>query len=97
MRWNRTSSARFFLLLLLILLTTFSIMSVEARKNHGKKSKMHHDQHKKQKNNKGNVTPPGTSYSPASTNTTIFDVLSFGAMGDGISDDSKVNIILSPS
>ncbi|KAL3501158.1 hypothetical protein ACH5RR_035607 [Cinchona calisaya] len=76
-------------------------MSVEARKDHGKKQKMHHDQYKKLKNKKGNVSPPERSHdipTPAAaqpplpyfpTDSTIFDVLSFGAMGDGVSDDSK--------
>ncbi|XP_027152626.1 polygalacturonase At1g48100-like [Coffea eugenioides] len=95
MKRNRNSSAYFFLLFSLILLFAFSTLSVEARKSQGQK--MHRGQHKKHKNHKGNVTsPPRRSripaHAPASppiTESTIFDVLSFGAKGDGICDDSK--------
>lgn len=102
MKRNRNSSAYFFLLFSLILLFAFSTLSVEAGKYHGQK--MHRGQHKKQKNHKGNVTPPRRSripaHAPASppisypTESTFFDVLSFGAKGDGTCDDSKVNILL---
>ena len=82
--------------IIFLLFITSSITSVEGRKHHVKKGKTH--KHKKDKNNKGNSTAPDSSPAPASlpgygyypTGSNIFDVLSFGAKGDGVSDDSKV-------
>ncbi|XVF85024.1 hypothetical protein PTKIN_Ptkin17bG0085300 [Pterospermum kingtungense] len=79
---------------IMFLLIIASITSVEGRKNHVKKGKSH--KHKKDKN-KGNSTAPDSSPAPAPlpghdsypTGSKIFDVLSFGAKGDGVSDDSE--------
>lgn len=75
--------------------TTYAIISVEARKHHGKKSKPH--KHLKDKSDHGNARKvPGPAPTPLPSDgsypasSTIFDVLSFGAKGDGISDDSQV-------
>lgn len=76
-------------------------MSVEARKHHTKKSKPR--PHKHQKDKHGPEPEPDSRFpSPAPaplprygsynrTKSSIFDVLSFGAKGDGVSDDTKVN------
>ncbi|OIS98331.1 PREDICTED: polygalacturonase At1g48100 [Nicotiana attenuata] len=98
MKKNYKHSPLIFLLaLLLIFFTTFTMVSVEARKHHTKKSKIHH---KHRKNGGGNKAP-GCSETPSPTPTPapshgfypteppIFDILSFGAKGDGVSDDSK--------
>ncbi|KAF5746583.1 polygalacturonase [Tripterygium wilfordii] len=86
----------------LVVFTTFSVVSVEARKHHNKnKSKPHHDNHQKKRsgngnnnnnNNNNNAPPDHDSFvnpSPAPTQSTVFNVLSFGAKGDGVSDDSQ--------
>ncbi|XP_004239337.3 polygalacturonase At1g48100 [Solanum lycopersicum] len=77
-----------FIFLLLIFATT---ISVDARKHyHTKKSKIHH---KHKKNNGG---APNCSSSPfpshgfyPTNGSPIFNILSFGAKGDGVSDDTK--------
>lgn len=85
-------------LLLLIIFTAFSINCVDARKHHSKKSRSHSKHHKHRSGNGKNAPdsenppapaplPPSISYPPQSR---IFDVLSFGGKGDGVSDDSKV-------
>ncbi|BFG16377.1 hypothetical protein CerSpe_026510 [Prunus speciosa] len=67
--------------------------SVEARKNHTKKNKPHkHHQGKgaTSGNNTHNSHLPGPAPAPPHPQqSTIFPVLSFGAKGDGVSDDSK--------
>lgn len=99
MRRNDKSSLLFVLIFLLILSVTFSIMSVEARKHHTKKSKPRPHKHQKDKHG---PEPDSRFPSPAPaplphygsynrTKSSIFDVLSFGAKGDGVSDDTKVN------
>lgn len=70
------------ILVLAVVLTTFSVISVEARKNHSKKGKTH--KHQKQRNSHRAPTP---DYGNSSN---IFNVFNFGAKGDGVSDDSKV-------
>ncbi|PHT68289.1 hypothetical protein T459_27776 [Capsicum annuum] len=98
----RHSSFVFLLILLLIFSTAFSIVSVEARKHHTRKSEIQHKHRKRQKNGSGNkATNYSNSPSPAPsptptpshgfypTQSPIFDILSFGAKGDGVSDDTK--------
>ncbi|KAF8390456.1 hypothetical protein HHK36_024982 [Tetracentron sinense] len=87
------------LLFLLVFLIAFPTMSIEARKNHQKKSRVHKNQkQRKSGNDKNSPGPdhiPGPAPAPAPyygsypTQSRIFDVLSFGAKGDGVSDDSK--------
>ncbi|KAF3642236.1 Polygalacturonase [Capsicum annuum] len=77
-------------------------VSVEARKHHTRKSEIQHKHRKRQKNGSGNkATNYSNSPSPAPsptptpshgfypTQSPIFDILSFGAKGDGVSDDTK--------
>lgn len=92
----RHSSFIFFLVLVLIFATAFSIISVDARKHHSKKSKIHHKHRKQQRNGGGNSAPNcsnplSPAPSPTPTQSHIFAILSFGAKGDGVSDDTKVN------
>ncbi|XP_028085446.1 polygalacturonase At1g48100 [Camellia sinensis] len=68
------------LFFLVIFLFTFSIISVESRKNQERKSRAH--KQRKQRNDNG----PDSANFPGPA---IFDVFSFGAKGDGVSDDSK--------
>lgn len=77
------------LIIFVIVIIFFSTFSVEARKNHSKKSKA--QKHQKQKN--GHHAAPSPNYGNAST---IFNVLTFGANGDGVTDDSKVHIYIMP-
>ncbi|KAG5604680.1 hypothetical protein H5410_026172 [Solanum commersonii] len=99
----RHTSFIFLFVLLLIFATTFSIISVDARKHHHtKKSKIHHKHKKQQKNGDGNKAPnctnspsPALSPSPSPshgfypTQSPIFNIISFGAKGDGVTDDTK--------
>ncbi|XP_050276598.1 polygalacturonase At1g48100 [Quercus robur] len=81
------------LLFLFFMVTLFSKISVEARNNHTRNSKTH--KHQKDKSGNGNTHFPspapaplphrGSNPNPSSS----FDLFSFGAKGDGISDDSK--------
>ncbi|KAF3592844.1 hypothetical protein DY000_02025332 [Brassica cretica] len=71
----------------IIIAAAISTISVEGRKHHVKRIKPKHRRHSKD-------TPTG-SPTPApypSTHDGVFDILSFGAKGDGISDDSKALI-----
>ncbi|KAL2233639.1 UNVERIFIED_CONTAM: Polygalacturonase [Sesamum indicum] len=95
MKKAKTSSLVFLFLLWLFVLTALSTISIEARKNHGKKSKMH----KSKRHNQN--SPPNRANSPASapaplpqfgtypTQSRVFNILSFGAKANGVSDDSK--------
>ncbi|KAL0889646.1 hypothetical protein Bca101_013629 [Brassica carinata] len=68
----------------IIVAAAISTISVEGRKHHVKRIKPKHRRHSKD-------TPTG-SPAPApypSTHDGVFDILSFGAKGDGVSDDSK--------
>ncbi|XP_034698250.1 polygalacturonase At1g48100 [Vitis riparia] len=99
MKRDKNPRLVFLLVFLVLIFTTLSITSVDARKHHSKKSRSHSKHHKHRSGN-GNSAPdsenppapapaplpPYASYQPQSR---IFDVLSFGAKGDGISDDSK--------
>ncbi|XP_017605674.1 polygalacturonase At1g48100 [Gossypium arboreum] len=85
--------------LMFLVIITSSITSVEARKHHHHK----HKENKKKnnsdnKNNGDNCTVPGSSPAPPPTipgnasyptGSNTFDVLSFGAKGNGFADDSK--------
>ncbi|TMW97959.1 hypothetical protein EJD97_004734 [Solanum chilense] len=77
-----------FIFLLLIFATT---ISVDARKHyHTKKSKIHH----KHKKNNGGAPNCSSSPSPShdfypTNGSPIYNILSFGAKGDGVSDDTK--------
>lgn len=97
MKRSRNLSLLVFVLFLLVVFITFSVISVEARKNGIKKSKPHNKHHQKDKSGNGHISgSPGPAPAPLPhygsnpTQSTIFDVLSFGAKGDGVSDDSKV-------
>lgn len=74
------SSLYLLLLLLATLDITFLFSSVVARKS----SVTKHNKHKKHKH----YCPTPTS--PSTMSYTTFNVLSFGAKGDGATDDSKV-------
>ena len=80
------------LFLVVSLLVSSSVVRVEARKQyHSKKNK-----HQKQKgvdngNGSGPAPPPFPDYNQ--TQSTIFNILSFGAKGNGVSDDSKVKTV----
>ncbi|EFH51585.1 hypothetical protein ARALYDRAFT_484425 [Arabidopsis lyrata subsp. lyrata] len=72
------------LLGVIIVAAAISTISVEGRKHHVKKIKPKHRRHSKN-------TPTG-SPAPApypSTHEGVFNIISFGAKGDGVSDDSK--------
>lgn len=91
---KRSKNLSSLLFLFLIAFLTFLITSVEARKNHTKKSKPH-KHHQGKGATSGNRTHnshlPGPAPAPPQPQqSTIFPVLSFGAKGDGVSDDSKV-------
>ena len=100
MKSTKHSSVRFFLFVGVAIFITFAIISVEARKHHNNRHKPH--KHLKDKGGNGHKAPdpatniPGPAPAPLPhygsypTNSNIFDVLSFGANGDGVSDDSKV-------
>ena len=102
MRKNKSSSILVALLILVIVCVTFGNISVEAKKHHTKNNNKH-KAHKHKKDKGGNGDDSRDSNSPASapspplppcgfnrSQSPIFDVLSFGAKGDGVTDDSKV-------
>ena len=75
------------------------MISVEGRKHIVKKGRHHNCKNKKDKSNKGHCRSPDSSPAPAPlpgygsnypTGSKVFDVLSFGAKGDGVSDDAEV-------
>ncbi|KAL5725064.1 galacturonan 1,4-alpha-galacturonidase [Ranunculus cassubicifolius] len=89
------NSPVFLLLLLLIIFAALFTSSIEARKNHNKKTKGHKHQKQRKGGGSGNYAP-GPEHAPAPApshgsypTSDIFDVLSYGAKGDGIADDSK--------
>lgn len=90
MKITNTFSVVFISLLLLSVFTAFS--TIEARKHHSKRSKMH--KIKKHKNGANKSNPPyAPSPSPLpspSDQSPVFNILSFGAKANGVSDDSKV-------
>ncbi|XP_050204718.1 polygalacturonase ADPG2 [Mercurialis annua] len=104
MKRNKNASFLFFIFVLMAAFIMFAIISVEARKHHhSKKTKSH--KHLKEKSGGGRDSPgsdsaaapgPAPSSPPLPpyggsypTQSNIFDILSFGAEGDGVSDDSQ--------
>lgn len=70
------------------LLASSSVVRVEARRQyHSKKSK--HQKHKGAGNGNGSGPAPAPLPDYNQTQSTIFNIMSFGAKGNGISDDSK--------
>lgn len=95
MKENKISSLLFIFVLWLII---FAAFSVEAKKNHKNKSKMHKHNKKRHGSYFANFPSPSPSSSPAPsgvypTQSATFNILSFGAKGNGVSDDSKVKQI----
>ncbi|KAK2977477.1 hypothetical protein RJ640_016105, partial [Escallonia rubra] len=95
---NMKSPALILLFLSVSFFFSFSVTSLDARANHCKKSRSHWHHHR-QRNSNGNIAPCGPNIpSPAPapiplhgshpSQSNIFNVLSFGAKGDGFSDDS---------
>lgn len=78
MKMKRDNKTSLLVLILLIIITIFYsiIPQVEARKYHGSKNKK-----------KASLAPPPPNC--ADSMATTFDILSFGAKGDGVSDDSQ--------
>lgn len=83
-----------FVAFMAVFFLTFSMQVIDARKHHhhGKKGKSHKHQ---KSNSTANSPAPGPaplpSYGSHPNGSRIFNVLSFGAKGDGDADDSKVN------
>ncbi|KAG8493066.1 hypothetical protein CXB51_010370 [Gossypium anomalum] len=85
--------------LMFLVIIISSITSVEGRKRHHHKNKKDKKKNNSDnKNNGDNCTVPGSSPAPPPTipgnasyptGSKTFDVLSFGAKGNGVSDDSK--------
>jgi len=93
MKRNRSFSLLFFLSLLVIIFVTFSTVSVEARKKNLHKRNNHKDGHSGNGHGRGSHSPRPTPTPPPyyGSQGSMFDVLSFGAKGNGVSDDSEVN------
>ncbi|KAJ9169522.1 hypothetical protein P3X46_017707 [Hevea brasiliensis] len=87
MKRNKSIFHLFFIFVIMAAFTMFAII-VEARKQHSKKSKP-------SKHLKGSANIPGPAPAPLPhrgsypTQSSMFNILSFGAKGDGVSDDSK--------
>ncbi|KAF7829336.1 polygalacturonase [Senna tora] len=85
---KRSTSCSFLLFFMFLLIfdvfITSSVITVEARKNHMKRSRPHkqHQKHHSNGHSQG-------SQSPSASQMATFDVMSFGAKGNGVSDDSK--------
>ena len=95
-------SKSFPILLVLVLLIVMYVSVVNARKSYERKNRAqsHHQQKGRSKGRKHAPDPdhfsssapaPAPSYGSYEPHKPIFDILSFGAKGDGVSDDSKVN------
>ncbi|CAM8984154.1 unnamed protein product [Rhodiola kirilowii] len=89
MKTKRISSSPLVFLLLLVL--AFANSTVEARKNcHVKKPKpQHKHRHKNHSGRDGHGSESPLFPPPSQTALGIFDLVSFGAKGDGMTDDSK--------
>ncbi|PIN14913.1 Polygalacturonase [Handroanthus impetiginosus] len=83
-----TSSLIFLFVLWLFIFTSFS--TIEARKYHTKKSRMHKSKEHNQNDPPNGVNSPLTPEPAYPTQSTFFSILSFGAKANGVSDDSKV-------
>ncbi|XP_028769430.1 polygalacturonase At1g48100-like [Neltuma alba] len=84
MKRNTNNSLLFLLfLLILVLLTSCCFISVEARKSHNRTRKPH-----KHHGHGHHAHSQSPASSPTQTQTYTFDVVSFGAKANGISDDS---------
>ncbi|OWM76084.1 hypothetical protein CDL15_Pgr009730 [Punica granatum] len=86
---SRTLLCLLCILLIALLLTTQYLAPVEAKGSHGEKAPKSHKppKHKGRHNaDHGATTGPATA---PPDEPSIFDVLSYGAKGDGESDDSK--------
>ncbi|KAK6922257.1 Glycoside hydrolase, family 28 [Dillenia turbinata] len=92
---GKTCSLLVVLTLCVVVVIAFSFTSVEARRSsHMKKTKpQKHHKHRSPppdfESSPSHQTPPLPPYGPFPTQSSIFNVLSFGAKGDGISDDSE--------
>lgn len=79
-----------FIVLCLLILAAFS--TIEARNHHGNRSKEH--KHKKGKGcDQNGAKSQAPAPSPLPNSGTIFNILSFRAKANGVSDDSKVSKI----
>ncbi|XP_010556330.1 PREDICTED: polygalacturonase At1g48100 [Tarenaya hassleriana] len=89
MKKTKRSSLLALILTVMVVAAAVSAISVEARKHNAKKSKPHHRRQKTARRSSGN-TPTGDSPAPSPypAHEGIFDILSFGAKADGVSDDS---------
>ncbi|XP_004489794.1 probable polygalacturonase At1g80170 [Cicer arietinum] len=86
MKRNTSFSLLFFLSLLFLIFFTFS---VDARKTNIKK-KLHKDGGNRHTRGKGSHPPsPLPRYESHPTQVNTFDIMSFGAKGNGVSDDSE--------
>ncbi|XP_047958478.1 polygalacturonase At1g48100 isoform X3 [Salvia hispanica] len=83
MKRAKASSLLLFLVLCLVILAAFS--TIEARKHHGKKIKMH--KNKRSRNGDASLAPAPSPL--PNSGPPVFNILSFGARANGVSDDSK--------
>ncbi|KAI3839804.1 hypothetical protein MKW98_010109 [Papaver atlanticum] len=84
----------YLLIVFLVVIFTISFSTttcVEARKNyHHGKTKNHHGTQRSLHKKRGHSPAPSTpAFDPYTKKSNIFDILSFGAKGDGVADDSK--------
>ncbi|KAK3041825.1 hypothetical protein RJ639_000341, partial [Escallonia herrerae] len=95
---NMKSPALFLLFFWVTSFFTFSATSLDASSNHCKKSRAHWHHHRQRNSNENsapcnpNIPSPAPAPLPLNgshpSRSNIFNVLSFGAKGDGLSDDS---------
>lgn len=85
MKTIKSSPLLAMLLGFIIVAAAISTISVEGRKHRVKKTKPKYRGHSR---NTPTSSPAPAPYS--STHDGVFNILSFGAKGDGVSDDSKV-------
>ncbi|KAG6396489.1 hypothetical protein SASPL_142640 [Salvia splendens] len=83
MKRAKASSLLLFLVLCLVILAAFS--TIEARKHHRKKIKMH--KNKRSRHGDASLTPAASPL--PNSGPPVFNILSFGARANGVSDDSK--------
>ncbi|KAL6007082.1 hypothetical protein ACLOJK_032578 [Asimina triloba] len=93
--WKMQKTNKFSLLLFLLQLSTMlsvaylSVSVVEGRKGYGRRSRAPKHGGGSSKKSPDQDHFGSSAPSPAPQYSTIFDVLSYGAKGDGVSDDSK--------